>query len=154
MAVEWKIKGFFHADARKVFAEITSIGDSYTPEEIVEKANNPDSELHKCFEWDDTVAAHKYRLTQAQLIVRSLVVTEERTDEKKNPPIISRAIVSTNENNNRYEKVTVAVRNEENYERLCNAALRELEVFKRKYSAIIGLRDMIEEIEELIRSHT
>lgn len=154
MAVEWKIKGFFHADAGKVFAEITSIGDSYTPEEIVEKANDPDSELHKCFEWDDTVAAHKYRLTQAQLIVRSLVVTEERTDEKKNPPIISRAIVSTNENNNRYEKVTVAVRNEENYERLCNAALRELEVFKRKYSAIIGLRDMIEEIEELIRSHT
>lgn len=154
MAVEWKIKGFFHADAGKVFAEITSIGDSYTPEEIVEKANNPDSELHKCFEWDDTVAAHKYRLTQAQLIVRSLVVTEERTDEKKNPPIISRTIVSTNENNNRYEKVTVAVRNEENYERLCNAALRELEVFKRKYSAIIGLRDMIEEIEELIRSHT
>lgn len=154
MAVEWKIKGFFHADAGKVFAEITSIGDSYTPEEIVEKANDPDSELHKCFEWDDTIAAHKYRLTQAQLIVRSLVVTEERTDEKKNPPIISRAIVSTNENNNRYEKVTVAVRNEENYERLCNAALRELEVFKRKYSAIIGLRDMIEEIEELIRSHT
>ncbi len=154
MAVEWKIKGFFHADAGKVFEEITSIGDSYTPEEIVEKANDPDSELHKCFEWDDTIAAHKYRLTQAQLIVRSLVVTEERTDEKKNPPIISRAIVSTNENNNRYEKVTVAVRNEENYERLCNAALRELEVFKRKYSAIIGLRDMIEEIEELIRSHT
>lgn len=154
MAVEWKIKGFFHADAGKVFAEITSIGDSYTPEEIVEKANDPDSELHKCFEWDDTIAAHKYRLTQAREIVRSLVVVKDKTDEQKNPPIISRAIVSTNENNNRYEKVTVAVRNEENYERLCNAALRELEVFKRKYSAIIGLRDMIEEIEELIRSNT
>lgn len=64
--IEWKIKGLYKADPVKVYEEINSIGEEYTPADIVELAEDPGSELHKCFEWDDSIAADKYRLIQAQ----------------------------------------------------------------------------------------
>jgi len=64
MQAEWKIKGIYKADAQKIADEI---GDNkISPQELLEKARNEDSELHKCFEWDDSVAAEKYRLIQAR----------------------------------------------------------------------------------------
>ena len=63
MRAEWRIKGIYKADAQKVADEI---GDKkVTPQEILEKARDETSELHKCFEWDDSVAAERYRLQQA-----------------------------------------------------------------------------------------
>ena len=46
--------GVFKADAQKVADEIRSIGEEVSPVQIVAKARNKDTELHKCFEWDDT----------------------------------------------------------------------------------------------------
>jgi hypothetical protein len=37
-----------------------------TPDAIVADAQDEDSPLHECFEWDDSEAAHKFRLTQAR----------------------------------------------------------------------------------------
>ena len=63
--VMWRVDGFFKADAQKCYEEM---GDSdISPEEVLEKAKDKNSELHKCFEWDDTVAANKYRLQQAHV---------------------------------------------------------------------------------------
>lgn len=42
-----------------------------TPAAVVKDARNKSSPLHKLFEWNDSVAAHKYRLIQA----RKLIVT-------------------------------------------------------------------------------
>lgn len=41
-----------------------------TPALIVEVAADPQHPLHHRFEWDDTAAAHKYRLTQAAQLLR------------------------------------------------------------------------------------
>lgn len=38
---------------------------------LVEHASNEDSSLHECFEWDDTIAAHEHRLSQARHILRT-----------------------------------------------------------------------------------
>lgn len=47
-------------------------------ERVVEAASNPDSPLHRFFEWDDSEAAHQWRLAQARrLIVR---VTKKNSD--------------------------------------------------------------------------
>ena len=54
------------ADAQLVADEIMSIGDAATPQQIVEKARDEATELHKCFTWDDRIAAEKYRLTSLQ----------------------------------------------------------------------------------------
>ena len=75
--VVWKVKGFFKADAETVYKEITALGDSFSPEQIVEAAKNEKSELHKCFTWDDTVAAENWRKHQARVLVAQLVVKTE-----------------------------------------------------------------------------
>lgn len=80
MRAEWRIKGIYKADAQKVADEI---GDKkVTPQEILEKARDETSELHKCFEWDDSVAAERYRLQQAGNVLRMLVFTPKTSEEQ------------------------------------------------------------------------
>lgn len=47
-----------------------------TPDLIVEDARNPSSPLHEEFEWDDTVAAHQHRLSQARTVIRTIHITD------------------------------------------------------------------------------
>lgn len=148
MAIEWKVKGIYKANAQAVYDEIQQIGDTYTPEQIVEKATDESTELHKCFEWDDSAAAHKYRLSQAQGIIRCLVVVNEKVEDKELPTV--RAIVSTNMRENTYEPVRITIRNVDSYERLKAEALRELEAFKKKYAVIEEIGDIIDELEAVI----
>jgi hypothetical protein len=49
-------------------------GGRLTAEAIVEDARNPESILHECFEWDDSIAAELYRIEQARAMVRSVRV--------------------------------------------------------------------------------
>ncbi|MBQ5511712.1 MAG: biopolymer transporter ExbD, partial [Prevotella sp.] len=80
----WRTPGVFKADAQKVCDELQEIGEEFTPEDIVEAAEDEDKELHKCFEWDDTKAAHKYRIHQAVILTSQLVFRRDIPD--KEPP--------------------------------------------------------------------
>ena len=42
-----------------------------TTELLLQEASNPGHPLHKRFEWDDSIAAHKWRLEQAAQIIRA-----------------------------------------------------------------------------------
>ena len=66
-SVSWKIEGIFKANAQKCYEEISKL-NRITPEDILNQAKDINSELHKCFEWDDTIAANKYRLQQARQV--------------------------------------------------------------------------------------
>lgn len=141
MKVAWKMNGIFNADANYVMQEINSLGDEYSCKQIVDVARNPETELHKCFEWDDNIAAEKYRLTQAQLVVRNLVVIRDNPDgsaEKTN----LRVIVNTGERKNVYKPLRLVMRDHDEYERLLEEARGELKRFKKKY-------EMLSELEEI-----
>jgi len=45
-----------------------------TPSDVVEDARRATSPLHNFFTWDDTVAAHQYRLDQARTLIRNVKV--------------------------------------------------------------------------------
>ncbi len=52
-----------------------------TPEQVVDAARSSKSALHKCFTWDDSEAAHKWRIDEARELIRSVrieVVVEDR----------------------------------------------------------------------------
>ena len=144
--VKWmgtKYKG----DPRIVYEEIQSIGDSYTPQEILEYArNNEDSELHKCFEWDDTVAAEKWRVHTARLICCSLKV-EVVTADSEVMPI---RIIQNDKEEKVYRPVTITVRNNDEYSRLLKQAKAELAAFKKRYKSIIELETVIDEIDRIL----
>ncbi len=48
---------------------------SLTSSAVVDAARDPDAPLHPAFTWDDEVAGEKWRLVQARLLIRAVVVT-------------------------------------------------------------------------------
>jgi len=62
-------------DAQKIGEELENIKakKNLTPNNVVEKAKNKKSILHKYFEWDNSEAAEKYRLQQAKNIINHVV---------------------------------------------------------------------------------
>ena len=143
--VEWKIKGLYKADAETVYKEITALGDSFSPADIVQAARNESSELHKCFEWDDSVAAEKYREHQARMVITQLVVRTETTD---NTPVSVRVISSASERNS-YVPTKMLIRSEPEYADLLERAKRELRAFQQKYVAVVELQDIFAMIDTL-----
>lgn len=147
--VEWKIKGIYKADANAVYNEITSIGENVKPSEIVEYARDENTELHKLFTWDDTVAAERWRENEARCIIRNIVIVKNKNDEDEDKkPIVVRAIVSTSERMQEYTTIQRVVKNPDAYERLLASAVAELKAFKRKYETLSGdLSEVFEAID-------
>lgn len=141
----WKINKYpVSADAAK--AEFDRIYDKYgeiTTKAVVDESRDDCSVLHSCFEWDDSIAAEKYRQTQAGEMIR-LLVTIEKSDEEAEPMVV-RAIVKTTE---KYEPITVTVRSEEKYAVLLQDALNDAMWFKKKYENLKELRAVIDAIDE------
>ena len=143
MNCKWRINGIYKADAEIVGREIRSLGDSVTAEMILDKARDENTELHKCFEWDDSVAAEKYRINQAGGIIRNLVIQvsddpgEERT---------IRVLHKANEEHV-YKPVGAIVRNINEYANLLERAKMELSSFKKKYSCLAELSEIIDLID-------
>lgn len=57
-------------------------GGVLTPDGVVKDARDPKSPLHEHFTWDDSLAAHQYRLDQARTLIRIIhyeVTIETRT---------------------------------------------------------------------------
>ena len=127
----WRTPGIFKADAQKVCNELMEIGEEFTPEEIVESAKDETKELHKCFEWDDTKAADKYRLYQARVLTSQLVFKREVT-ENESQPVPTRVFNKTDSSGGyKIPERTFKVQSE--YEALLQRAWAELRAFKLKY---------------------
>lgn len=75
---KWKSgqhKGVDPGDALAVIEEIRETSGGFaTSAAIVDAARAKGSVLHPLFEWDDTVAAEKFRLRQAGEVVRNLEI--------------------------------------------------------------------------------
>lgn len=140
MSVSWKFQTY-KADANKVYSEIQSIGENVTPKQIVEYARDENSELHKCFEWNNDIAAEKWRVQQARLLVCNIVYSEPSTQE----PTKIRVMQSCN--NNSYKPVTLIMKNKTEYEALLERALAELHAFKERYKTLNELEEIMALIE-------
>lgn len=145
MIYRWKVPGIMPVDAQTAGNELQRIYDRdgvIEPETVVEESENPSAPLHSCFEWDDEKAAHKYRITQAQNIIRAIVVV----DEAKQPE--TRAFVNVQRE---YHPVSVVVRNPEKREILLQNALNELRWFERKYNTLQELSAVFSAIKEVTK---
>lgn len=154
LVAKWKsgFESLHKADAQKVAEEILSIGDSATPQEIVDKAQDESTELHKCFTWDDTEAAVKWRQSEARQIVRHLVIQRPAEQDKGAPEL---RFFFKAEPGEGYRPTTLIVRREDEYLALLQRALGELRAFQKKYSILSDyeeLRKLIDAIEGAIEA--
>lgn len=129
-------------DAQAVADEIAGIGEAVTAEQIVDRAKDENTELHKCFTWDDEAAAEKYRIIEARQIVRHLV-REELPDAKNDTPPL-RVFYKTN-NGEGYKHIErTIIKKEDEYQALLGRAMMELREFKAKYSMLEELREIFD----------
>ena len=138
MKVEWRIDGIYKADAQKVADEIGN--DRISPAEVLEKARDVNSELHKCFEWNDSIAAEKYRLQQARGILINLVYKEKESNAE---PVRTFQITSQR---NVYQPTVSFLVQEDEYQNLLKRAKSELESFKKRYHTLSELQEEFEAI--------
>lgn len=136
----------FRADPQLVAQEIVSIGEKATPNQILDKARDPGSELHKCFEWDDSIAAEKYRLFQARKVVCHLVIRETIQDKK--PPI--RFMLQT-KNGDGYQPTQIIYRDPDKYQVLLQSVLRDLVAIRNKHANLVELEQVFEAIDHLTK---
>lgn len=130
-------------DPQKVADEILGIGDEATPQQIVDAARDESTELHRCFEWNDSVAAEKYRLTQARTIVCNLVIA--KPEEKPEAPQI-RYFYKT-ESGSGYKPSSHVFKIDTEYQSLLKRAYAELHSFKVKYANLKELEPILELID-------
>lgn len=146
MVFQWSIPGLFPVDAQTAGEELDRIykkNGTLDPSDIVEESKSETAPLHDCFEWDDKVAADKYRIEQAGCLVRCIVTTME---SKEKEPVKVRAFVHTKSN---YTPIEVVVGKPEMMESLLKTAISELNSFQKKYSNLQELSGVFGEIQRL-----
>lgn len=137
--VKWMIDGIFKADPQKVYSEISTI-PNITPAEVLNFAKNDKSELHKCFEWNDGIAAEKYRIMQAGNVIRMLYIIPK--NEGQHPVrVLSRTSDTV------YQPTRTFLTNRSEYDGLLKRALSELESFRKKYNTLSELESVFEQID-------
>jgi len=114
------------------------------PEDVVEAARPPRSPLHSRFTWDDSEAAHQYRLWQARQLIRVKVSYLKVGDDE----IASRVFVSLSSDRCRdgggYRTITSVMNNSVWRDQLLLDALEEMRRFKEKYATLKELAGVFE----------
>ena len=123
----------FKANPRTVYMEMKSIGgeNGVNPEDMVEYASkNPESELHKCFTWNDPKAASLWRLQEARSIKANLQIVYKEPQMAE--PITVQAFMRDRPGG-AYKETIQIFRNTDSLAGTIEIAKRELESFSNKY---------------------
>lgn len=140
-----------NADAQKVAEEIYALGDKPTVHEILEMARNENTEIHKLIEWDDKIAAEKYRIVRIRHIVRDIQITHICTGKKKKEKIeVPLRMYHNLKGEAGYRPVPKIIQDEDLHKKLLMTARAELDAFRRKYSILSELKPLLEEIDKII----
>lgn len=134
-----------NVDAQKVYEEIGH--DGATPEEVLLKAEDVTSELHKCFTWDDDEASRKWRLHEVRRVIQTLVIRVEETEVQ---PKKEFRLFQPSSTMNEYKPVQFFQRNQDEYSKLLERAKNELSIFKKRYQEIAELEEVIKAIDSVI----
>jgi hypothetical protein len=132
------------ADAQAIGERLMEITEENSgrlrPDDVVEDARDPRSPMHPHFEWDNTVAADKYRLNQAREIIR-IIVREDDEGEDDQP---RRAFINVNsgDDGRSYRTVDEVMQSHDLQVAVMAQALRDLQSWQHRYqelSDICGL---------------
>lgn len=109
-------------------------GGIVKPEVVVHEAADEDSPLHECFTWDDTEAAHQYRIWQARQLIRVVVhmIPQSTTPQR----VFVSLSPDRNDDGGGYRVMATVLSDEDRRKQLLADALDELRVFEEKYKCL------------------
>ena len=156
MVYQWKsgarIKISAQVAGERIDALRTRLGHGVTHKEVLDDAQDPKSPLHSAFEWDDSLAAERFRLTQASHLLNCLVCVRIKVQHpnEDRPRIITkvRAFHSVVQNNERaYETTARVFKSSELREQLLQSAAADLHRFRQKYKQLKELSEVFAAVQ-------
>lgn len=111
--------------------------------ELLEKARPRNSPIHHLFEWDDSVAAEKYRQNQARNLIGCLVVEVQGKNVREYCPPIYVG------NMKRFVKIDKALENEDLWSQVLDAAMNDARRWKARYDRYQELKPISRAIVEV-----
>jgi hypothetical protein len=146
---KWKVNGIWKQDANVVGRELEVLAknDNLNPESVLDLARDENSPLHNLFEWDDRVAAEKYRLGQARRIIQQIVIVNDHPNAETRE---IRAFVTESKNDGHYQLITTAIEDPDKYEVLLMRARFELKLFRDKYYSLVEFKELFDEIDKFL----
>lgn len=152
MGVSWVKGSRFTTDpnvAKAVMDQLSAEG-RLSAMDLVEVSRPEDAPLHSEFEWNDTVAAQKWREQTGRVMIASIVVTHDIQDEPK--PV--RAYFNIERGTHEYIPTEIIMSDEAKRDRLLEVAKRELLSFKTKYCTLTELAGVMNAIDELMKEES
>lgn len=142
-------------DAGKEFEKIEKRNNEVTAENLLDSARPKNSVMHPCFEWNDTVAAEKFRLQEARNVIGNLVKVVVDKDQEQ--PTARTAYVNINPDRGfgskgRYIPIEKAMSDKETRDIVLNRALAELVAFQRKYQELAELGEVFGSIQKAVNA--
>ncbi len=114
------------------------------PEAVVNAAESLTSPLHNFFTWDTEIAAEKWLLHEASMLIRSYTIFVE---ELKVEVRAFTSLEVDRENGGGYRWTTEVVRRPDLRSQLIDTALNELNRIRQKYSHLKELADIWDSID-------
>lgn len=104
-----------------------------TAEAVVSAARDETSPLHSAFEWDDSQAAHQYRLHQARVLIVSFKVTISGLENHIVPVRLS-LLQDRSEPGGGYRMTEDVLKDEVLREEMMRMAVSEIRAWMRRYA--------------------
>ena len=147
---EFSVQRLHHVEAQVVgelFEDMHNRGIDVTPETVLDASREKGSALHDEFEGNDSIAAEKYRLEQARLLIAHIRIIREDEPEQQYK---ERGFVSIPGGNHVYVPLQTALGKEEYRAHLLKQAKGDAEIFLAKYRMLEELAKVTEAMTEFI----
>jgi hypothetical protein len=155
----WTGGAHIKADAQSVGEELTRLqrenGERLTPRIVVDAARPEDSPLHDAYEWDNLLAAERFREQQAGHILRCVRVVKQEGDQ----PVLQRAFVNVvetinDEERNGYVPMARVLSDAELYHQVIERAAKDLRGWENRYEQFAELASIGKAARERVEQLT
>ena len=150
MIYKWKT-GFFKVSPEVAGKEFERLEGTIglTAKNVVDASRPKDAPLHKAFEWNNKIAAEKYRQQQAAVMIANLVVTVPAGDEERE----TRAFVTltARSEEGQFENIKTVLTVSEKRDLLLEQARKDAKIFADKYATLSELAGVINQINEFLK---
>jgi hypothetical protein len=118
-----------------------------TAAEVLDLAKSKNSLIHDYFEWNDSKAAHRYRIKQAEGLIRYCVVEEQGVEIRE---YVTPVIVDEEEGTRKYVHINKARRSPHLWKQVVDNAMREATAWRDRYEVykeLAPIRSAITRVE-------
>lgn len=143
----------------EVLERLENSEQGLTPETLLEASRAEDATLHNEFEWRDTVAAERYRLTQARSIITNLCATMRKEEQEvvqasdlPKKTVLDRAFVSVERGSGAYRSIEKVLTREDWKQSLLKQAKRDADAFIAKYKRLEELGEAVNALSKFVES--